>query len=71
MYDTVKELKDGRLTGGKEKVYGLKEDGVGIPDSTKKLVPKDIIDYVNTMADKVKNGEIKVPETEAEYDVVD
>ena len=71
MYDTVKELKDGRLTGGKEKVYGLKEDGVGIPDSTKKLVPQDIIDYVNTMADKVKNGEIKVPETEAEYDVVD
>ena len=71
MYDTVKELKDGRLTGGKAKVYGLKEDGVGIPDSTKKLVPQDIIDYVNTMTEKVKNGEIKVPETEVEYDAVD
>ncbi|MCR1822382.1 MULTISPECIES: BMP family lipoprotein [Terrisporobacter] len=71
VYDTVKELKNGKLAGGKEKVYGLKEDGVGIPDSTKKLVPQDIIDYVNTMADKVKNGEIKVPETEVEYDSVD
>lgn len=71
VYDTVKDFKDGKLTGGKEKVYGLKEDGVGIPDSTKKLVPQHIIDYVNTMADKVKNGEIKVPETEAEYDSID
>lgn len=71
VYDTVKELKNGKLAGGKEKVYGLKEDGVGIPESTKKLVPQDIIDYVNTMADKVKNGEIKVPETEVEYDSVD
>ena len=71
VYDTVKELKDGQLTGGKEKVYGLKEDGVGIPDSTKKLVPQDIIDYVNTMADKVKSGEIKVPETKSEYDAID
>ncbi len=71
VYDTVKELKNGQLTGGKEKVYGLKEGGVGIPDSTKKLVPQDIIDYVNIMADKVKSGEIKVPETKSEYDAID
>lgn len=71
VYDTVKEFKDGKLTGGEAKVYGLKEDGVGIPDSTKKLVPQDVIDYVNTMVDKVKKGEIKVPATEAEYDSLD
>lgn len=71
VYDTVKEFKDGKLTGGEAKVYGLKENGVGISDSTKNLVPQEIIDYVNTMADKVKKGEIKVPSTEAEYDALD
>lgn len=71
VYDTVKEFKDGKLVGGKEKVYGLKENGVGIPKSTKKLVPQEVIDYVNTMSEKVKNGEIKVPSTEEEYDVID
>ena len=35
VYDTVKEFVEGKLTGGQEKVYGLKEDGVGIPETTK------------------------------------
>lgn len=71
VYDIVKELKDGNLTGGEAKIYGLKEGGVGIPDSTKNLVPQEIIDYVNTMADKVKSGEIKVPNTKEELDNID
>ena len=67
VYDVVKELVNGNLQGGQAKVYGLKEDGVGIPDSTKNLVPQEIIDYVNEMKEKVKNGDIKVPATESEY----
>ena len=67
VYDIVKEFVEGKLKGGVEKVYGLKEDGVGIPESTKNLVPQDIIDYVNSMIEKVKSGEIKVPATEAEF----
>ena len=67
VYDTVKEFVEGKLTGGQEKVYGLKEDGVGISESTQNLVPQDIIDYVNSMIEKVKSGEIKVPATEAEF----
>ena len=66
VYDTVKEFVEGKLIGGQEKVYGLKEDGVGIPETTKNLVPQDIIDYVNSMIEKIKNDEIKVPATEAE-----
>lgn len=66
VYDTVKEFVEGKLISGQEKVYGLKEDGVGIPESTKNLVPQDVIDYVNSMIEKVKSGEIKVPATEAE-----
>ena len=64
---TVKEFVEGKLTGGQEKVYGLKEDGVGIPETTKNLVPQDIIDYVNSMIEKIKNDEIKVPSNEEEY----
>ena len=67
VYDTVKEFVEGKLTGGQEKVYGLKEDGVGIPETTKNLVPQDIIDYVNSMIEKIKNDEIKVPSNEEEY----
>ena len=67
VYDIVKEFVEGKLKGGQEKVYGLKEDGVGIPETTKNLVPQDIIDYVNVMIEKVKSGEIKVPATEAEF----
>ena len=54
VYDTVKEFVEGKLKGGQEKVYGLKEDGVGIPETTKNLVPQDIIDYVNEMIEDVK-----------------
>lgn len=67
VYDTVKAFVNGTLTGGKEEVYGLKQDGVGIPESTKNLVPQDIIDYVDTIKEKIINGEIEVPSTEAEY----
>lgn len=67
VYDTVKDFKDEKLTGGQAKIYGLKENGVGISESTKNLVSQDIINYVNTMADKVKNGEIEVPDTKEKY----
>ena len=70
VYETVKAFIEGEEIGGKERVYGLKEDGVGIPESTKNLVPQDIIDYVNEMAEKVKNGEIKVPATKDEYEAM-
>ena len=70
VYDIVKEFKNGNLKGGQAKIYGLKEDGVGIPESTKNLVSQDIIDYVNTMAEKVKNGEIEVPDTKEKYEQI-
>lgn len=66
-YDLAKMLAEGNFKGGTEKVYGLKENAVGIPENTKDHVPQDIIDYVNKEAEKIKNGEIKVPADEAEY----
>ena len=66
-YDLVKDLVEGTFKGGAEKVYGLKEGGVGIVENTKNLIPQDVMDYVNKEANKVKNGEIKIPKTEEEY----
>ena len=66
-YDLVKDLVEGTFKGGAEKVYGLKEGGVGIVKNTKNLIPQDVMDYVNKEANKVKNGEIKIPKTEEEY----
>ncbi len=67
VYETVKELVNGEFAGGEVMYYGLKEDGVGIPESTSKLVDKEILDFVNEQAEKIKNGEIKVPSTDKEY----
>ena len=68
VYDTVKELVEGKLKGGEEKVYGLKQGGVGIVEKKDGLIPQDVLNYVNEMKEKVKNGEIKVPATKAEYE---
>jgi len=56
--------------GGTEKVYGLKEGGVGIPEDSNRLIPQDIIDYVNQQAQKVANGEIEIPKNEEEYNAL-
>lgn len=66
-YGLTKDLVEDNFKGGVEKVYGLKEDGVGIAESAKKLIPQDVMDYVNEQAEKIKNGEIKIPRSEEEY----
>ncbi|EQK48208.1 periplasmic binding domain protein [[Clostridium] bifermentans ATCC 19299] len=63
VYDTVKNLVDGKFNGGKVTVYGLNEDGVGVADTTKEDVSPDVLEFVNKQGDKIKSGEIKVPST--------
>lgn len=70
VYDTVKDLVDGKFEGGTVTVYGLDQDAVGIAPTTKNLVPQDILDYVNQEIEKLKNGEIKVPKDKEEYDAM-
>lgn len=67
VYETVKELVDGKLEGGSEKVYGLKQDGVGIAENTAKLIPEDILTYVNDQVEKIKSGELVIPSNEKEF----
>ena len=39
VYETVKDLLDGKFEGGTVTVYGLDQDAVGIAPTTKKLSP--------------------------------
>lgn len=61
VYNTVKDLKEGKFDGGQVKVYGLENDAVGLAPTTEKNVPKEVIDYVNEQIKKVVNGEVIVP----------
>ena len=67
VYETVKSFIEGKFEGGSEKIYGLKEGAVGIADTTSKLVPQNILDYVDEETKKLESGEIVVPKNETEY----
>lgn len=67
VYETVKNFVEGKFEGGFETTYGLKQGAVGIPDSTSKLVPKDVLDYVDKEIKKLESGEIVAPKNEDEY----
>lgn len=54
------EVIDGTFTGGSE-VLGLKENGVGIPDTSSKNVPADVLAKVDEYKQKIVSGEITVP----------
>lgn len=62
-YDTVKDLSKGSFQGGKIRVFGLKEDGVGYSASTSKNVPKDVLDLVDKYKQAIIDGKINVPTT--------
>lgn len=70
VFETVKEFVEGKFAGGETVVYGLDQNAVGIPESTKNLVPQDIIDYVNAETEKLKTGELKAPKNEEEYNAM-
>ena len=68
--DLIGQMIDGNYKGGQVITNTLASGGVGLSDSTKDHVSKDILDYVNEQADKIKSGEIKVPENEKQYNEI-
>ena len=66
----VGEILEDNYQGGQVIVNTLASGGVGLSDTTKDHVSKDILDYVNEQADKIKSGEIKVPENEEQYNEI-
>ncbi len=59
IYDSIKQIQDGKAEFGKLKVYGLANEGVGLVYNDK-LVPADIKARVDAAKAKVVSGEIKV-----------
>lgn len=68
VYQISKDFIDGKFDGGKTITLGLKEGGVGISDSSRQTLSKDILAKVDEYAKKIQNGELKVPATDAQYD---
>ncbi|MEW9672640.1 BMP family protein [Ammoniphilus sp. 3BR4] len=67
VFTVTEQLKNGQFPGGKETVLGLAEEGVGIAPTSDKNVPQDVLAAVDEYKGKIQAGEIKVPQTEAEF----
>jgi len=59
---TVQALKKGKFKGGTDNIFGLAQNGVGIEGINAK-VPKDVQDQLDQVITKIKNGDIKPPDT--------
>ena len=57
----VGEILEDNYQGGQVIVNTLASGGVGLSDTTKDHVSKDILDYVNEQAGKIKSVEDKWP----------
>ncbi|MFD1957209.1 BMP family protein [Paenibacillus thailandensis] len=65
VYKVSSDLINGTLEGGKTITLGLKDNGVGLPESNPN-VPQDVLDKVNEYKEKIVSGEITVPTTPEE-----
>lgn len=70
VFETVKSYVNGTFEGGTTTTYGLEENAVGVPDTTKNLVSQEILDLVEETITKLKNKEITVPKNEEEYNAM-
>lgn len=68
VYNIGKSLLEGNYKGGEVIVNTLEMNGVGIAPTSDKNVAPDVLEYVKAEAEKIKNGEIKVPENKEQYE---
>lgn len=61
VYRVSKDLIDGKFTGGATTMLGLKDNGVGLPETSTKNVPADVLAKVDEYKAKIISGEIQVP----------
>ena len=66
VYDTVKQVLDGKFEGGIH-AFGLDKDGVAyaMDDNNKALIPSDVIQRVEQSKQEIVNGQIKVTDAMA------
>jgi len=61
VYRVSKEMAEGHFQGGTTLQLGLKENGVGIADTSSKNVPADVLAKVEEYKQKIIDGEIQIP----------
>lgn len=61
VHKVTKDLIAGNWAGGTVQELGLKDNAVGLPDTSSKNVPADILAKVEEYKQKIVSGEIKVP----------
>lgn len=68
LYNSIKEFIDGKLPSGAVSL-GIKDGAVGIrySDTSKDVVPEEILNEIKTLEDSIVSGEIVPPSTEDEY----
>ncbi|MDZ5473417.1 BMP family protein [Bacillus sp. 31A1R] len=66
VYELSKMALDGQFPGGKETVFGLEQEAVGISPTTEN-VSQEALDLVKEYQEKILSGEITVPKTDDEF----
>ena len=65
-FNATEDVVKGKFQGGKHIELGLKENGVGIAETSNKNTPKDVLDLVNKFTEAIKAGKFVVPATRDE-----
>jgi len=62
VFETIQEVAQDEFRSGVRE-YGLAEDGVGFvyDENNRELLPRDVVDKVNAIRDRIIAGEIEVP----------
>lgn len=68
VFNVCEKLIKGEYKGGEIVVATLADGGVGIAPTTSKNVPPDVLEFVKEQEEKIKSGEIKVPQNEKEFE---
>lgn len=65
IYNTSKEVINSNFKSGPDNVMenGLKNNGIEIAESTKNLVPKEVLNVINNYKELIINGDLDVPKT--------
>lgn len=59
---------NGEFPGGEIIEFGLKDDGVGIAETSDKHVSQEILDKVEEYRTQLVDGELTAPATDAEFE---
>ena len=70
IFNVGEQLIKGEYKGGQIVTNTLEMGGVGVAPTTDKNVPPDVIKYVQEQEEKIKSGEIKVPQNKEEYEAM-